>query len=88
MEFELYRPLWVHLGILPEDDVNKRDERLDSFVLLNMSIHIGEEVAKKKWEIWNASDPKLREWVTTTEAKQDAIDERFDTLANESELER
>lgn len=27
---EAYRPLWVHLGILPEDEVHKKDETLNN----------------------------------------------------------
>ena len=86
-EFELYRPLWVHLGILSEDDVRKRDETLDSFALLNMSIRIDEEVEKKEREIWNASDPKLRAWIAAEEAKLNAVMARSETLVGE-ELER
>ena len=85
--FDLHRPLWVHLGILPEDEVNKRDETLDSFALLNMSIRIGEAAEKKEREIWNASDPNLRAWMAAEEAKFNAIMARSETLVGE-ELER
>ena len=85
--FDLHVPLWVHLGILPEDGINKRDETLDSFALLNMSIRIGEETEKKEREIWNASEPNLRAWIAAEEAKFNAIMVRSETLVGE-ELER
>ena len=85
--FDLHVPLWVHLGILPEDNVNKRDETLDSFALLNMSIRIGEEVEKKEREIWNASDPKMQAWIAAEEAKLNAVMARSETLVGE-ELDR
>ena len=86
-EFELYRPLRVHLGILPEDEVHKQDKTLDSFALLNMSIRIDGEVGRKNQEIWNASDPTMRAWIAAEKAKQKAIDERVVALVDE-ELER
>ena len=33
LEFELYRTLQVHLGIFPEDEINKQDATIDSFCL-------------------------------------------------------
>ena len=86
-EFELYRPLRVHLGILPEDETNKQDKTLDYRALLNMSIRIGDEVGRKKQEIWNASDPNLRAWIAAEKAKDNALMAREATLVGE-ELER
>ncbi len=34
---EVFRPLWVHLGIFPEDEVNKKDETLNNGALLQMA---------------------------------------------------
>ncbi len=86
-EFELHRPLWVHLGFLPEDDTNKQDQTLQYIDLLSMSLRIGDEAEKKKQELWDAADPQLRAWITAENAKQDAFDDRADTLTNEAELE-
>ena len=86
-EFDLRMPLWVHLGILPEDETNKQDKTLNYRALLDMTIRIGEEVARKNQELWNASDPKLRAWIAAEEAKDNAVMARSDTLVGE-ELER
>ena len=86
-EFDLRMPLWVHLGILPEDEVHKQDQTLNYGALLDMTIRIGEEVGRKDMELWNASDPKLRAWIAAEEAKDNAVMARSDTLVGE-ELER
>ena len=86
-KLDLHVPLWVHLGILSEDNIHKQDKTLNYSALLNMSIRIGEEVEKKEREIWNASDPNMRAWMAAEEAKQNAIDERGFALVGE-ELER
>lgn len=76
--FDLHVPLWVHLGILQEDNVNKRDESLDSFALLSIFIRISEDAKKKEREIWIAAE----------EAKFNSISDRGATLTNEAELDR
>lgn len=86
-EFDLHVPLWVHLGILPEDEVNKQDKTLNYSALLDMTILFGEEVARKDREIWNASDPNMRAWMAAKSAKLDAVMARSNTLVGE-ELER
>ena len=49
---ELHRPLWVHLGILQEDDVNKRDETLKFYDLINnIAVRIDEQNIKRKREL-------------------------------------
>ncbi len=85
--FELHRPLWVHLGFLPEDNVHKQDKTLKYADLLSMSVRIGYAVEKKDRELWDAADPKLRAWITAENAKQDAFDDRAATLTTEAELE-
>ena len=86
-EFELYRPLWVHLGFLPEDNVHKQDKTLKYIDLISMAVRIDDEDTKKRQELWNAADPKLRAWITAEEAKQAAFDDRADTLTTEAELD-
>ena len=86
-EFDLHRPLWVHLGFLPEDEIHKQDKTLNYRALLDMTILLGKEVARKNREIWNASDPNLRAWIAAEEAKDNAVMARSDTLVGE-ELER
>lgn len=86
-EFELYRPLWVHLGILPEDDVHKQDKTLQYIDLLSMSNRIFDEAQKKKQELFDAADPKLRAWITAENEKEWAFDDRAATLTNEAERE-
>ncbi len=86
-EFDLHRPLWVHLGILPEDETNKQDKTLNYGALLDMAIRISGEVGKKNRELWNASDPNLRAWIAAEEAKDNAVMAREATLVGE-ELER
>lgn len=49
--FELYRPLWIHLGFLPEDNVHKQDKTLQYYDLLSMSVRIAGEARKKEQEI-------------------------------------
>lgn len=85
--FELHRPLWVHLGFLPEDNVHKQDKTLQYYDLLSMSIRIGDAAQKKDQELWDAADPKLRAWITAENAKQDAFDDREFTLTTEAERE-
>lgn len=86
-EFELHRPLWVHLGFLPEDETNKQDKTLQYYDLLSMSNRLDREARKKEQELWDAADPKLRAWITAEKAKHDAIGDRIETLANENEAE-
>lgn len=62
--------LWVHRGILPEDDVR---------------LPAGPE---KKREIGSARKPALQAWITTQNAKPEAIDDRLDALRNEAESDR
>ena len=84
---ELHRPLWVHLGFLPEDDVHKQDKTLQYIDLLSMSNRLAREARKKEQELWDAADPQLRAWITAENAKQDAFDDREFTLTTEAELE-
>ena len=86
-EFELHRPLWVHLDILPEDETNKQDKTLKYIDLLKMSIRIGGEVGRKNQELWNASDPNMRAWTAAEKAKDNAVMAREATLVGE-ELDR
>ena len=86
-KFELHRPLWVHLGFLPEDETNKQDKTLKYIDLISMAVRIGDAAQKKEQELWNAADPKLRAWITAEKAKQAAFDDRADTLTTEAELE-
>lgn len=86
--FELYRPLWVHLGFLPEDNVHKQDKTLQYYGLISMAVRLAEEARKKEQELWDAANPKLRAWITAEDAKHDAIEDRAETLTNEAELER
>ena len=85
--FELHRPLWVHLGFLPEDETNKQDQTLQYIDLISMSVRIYDEAQKKKQELWDAADPQLRAWITAEEAKQAAFDDREFTLTTEAEIE-
>lgn len=48
---ELHRPLWVHLSILQEDDVNKWDETLKFYDLINIAVRIDEQDIKRKREL-------------------------------------
>ena len=86
-EFELHRPLWVHLGFLPEDETNKQDQTLQYADLISMAARIDREATKKEQELWDAADPKLRAWITAENAKQDAFDDREFTLTTEAERE-
>ena len=84
---ELHRPLWVHLGFLPEDETNKQDKTLQYADLLSMSVRIGDAAQKKRQELWDAADPKLRAWITAENEKEWAFDDRAETLTNEAEIE-
>ena len=86
-EFELHRPLWVHLGFLPEDETNKQDKTLQYADLISMAARFGREAQKKRQELWDAADPKLRAWITAENAKHAAVEDRIETLANENEAE-
>ena len=86
-EFELHRPLWVHLGFLPEDETNKQDQTLQYADLISMAARLGREATKKEQELWDAADPKLRAWITAEEEKQWAFDDREFTLTTEAERE-
>ena len=86
-EFELHRPLWVHLGFLPEDETNKQDKTLQYYDLISMDARIGREAQKKRQELWDAADPKLRAWITAENVKHAAVEDRIETLANENEAE-
>ena len=86
-KFELHVPLWVHLGFLPEDEVNKQDKTLQYYDLISMAVRIGEAAQKKEQEFWDAADPKLRAWITAEEAKHDAVQDRIETLTNENAAE-
>ena len=85
--FELHRPLWVHLGFLPEDETNKQDQTLQYIDLLSMSNRLAREARKKEQELWDAADPQLRAWITAEEEKEWAFDDRAATLTNEAEIE-
>lgn len=87
-KFDLHVPLWVHLGFLPEDNVHKQDKTLQYYDLLSMSNRLDREARKKEQELWDAADPKLHAWITAEDAKHDAIEDRAETLTNESELDR
>ena len=85
--FDLHRPLWVHLGFLPEDDVHKQNKTLQYADLISMAARLGREARKKDQELWDAADPKLRAGITAEKAKRSAIMDRIETLANENEAE-
>ena len=84
-ELELHRPLWVHLGFLPEDETNKQDQTLQYIDLLSMSLRLGDEARKKERELWDAADPNLRAWITAENEKLWAVLDRADTLTTEAE---
>ena len=54
------RPLWVHLGILPEDEVNKRDETLNYDVLLQMANNAHKKRKRREQEIWAAQSQQSK----------------------------
>lgn len=47
----------------------------------------GREAQKKRQELWDAADPQLRAWITAKNEKEEAFDDRVDTLTNEAEIE-
>ena len=80
---ELYRPLWVHLGILPEDEVNKKDETINNGALLQMSSDARGKRKQRQQAIWDGRSQELKTW----QAEEEKIKARFATMTNE-EIER
>ena len=58
---------WVHLGILPEDDVNKRNKSLDYSALIRLSARIGKQVEQRDRELLAAQSSKFKAWYTSEE---------------------
>ena len=80
---EAYRPLWVHLGILPEDEVHKKDETLNNGALLQMSSDAHDNADRRQQAIWDGRPQELKTW----QAEEEKIEARFATMTNE-ELDR
>ena len=82
-KLEAYRPLWVHLGILPEDEVHKKDETINNGALLQMSSDARDKAKRRQQAIWDGRSQELKTW----QAEEEKIEARFDTMTNE-EIER
>ncbi len=82
-ELELHRLLWAHFSILPEDDVNKLDETLKYYDLINMAVHIDEQDTKRNRELLDAQSPEFKAWRTFKKL----ADDRMMTLTD-AEFER
>ena len=80
---EAFRPLWVHLGVLPEDEVNKKDETLNNGALLQMGAEARANAKRRQQAIWDGRSQELKTW----QAEEEKIEARFDTMTNE-EIER
>ena len=76
---EAYRPLWVHPGILPEDEVNKKDETLNNGALLQMGSDAHANADRRKQAIWDGRSQELKTW----QAEEEKIKARFATMTNE-----
>ena len=82
-ELEAFRPLWVHLGILPEDEVNKKDETLNNGALLQMWPEARANAKRRQQAIWDGRSQELKTW----QAEEEKLNARFSTMTNE-EIER
>ena len=80
---EVFRPLWVHLGILPEDEVNKQDETLNNGALLKMWTDARNNADQREQAIWDRQSQEFKIW----KAGQEMIEVRVSTLTEE-ELDR
>ena len=80
---EAFRPLWVHLGILPEDEVHKKDETLNNGALLQMADDAHDNAERRQQAIWDGQSQELKTW----KAGQERIEVRVATLTEE-ELDR
>lgn len=80
---EAYRPLWVHLGILPEDEVHKKDETLNNGALLKMWMDASNNADRRQQAIWDGQSQEFKTW----KAGQEMIEVRVATLTEE-ELDR
>ena len=80
---EAYRPLWVHLGILPEDEVHKKDETLNNGALLQMGNNASVNAKWRQQAIWDGQSQEFKTW----KAGQEMIEVRVATLTEE-ELDR
>ena len=80
---EVFRPLWVHLGILPEDNVHKRDETITNGALLQMANDAHDKIKQRHQAIWARQSQELKTW----KAGQEMVEVRVSTLAGE-ELDR
>ncbi len=82
-ELEAFRPLWVHLGILPEDEVHKKDETINNGALLQMWPEARAKAKRRQQAIWDGRPQELKTW----QAEEEKIKARFATMTNE-EIER
>ncbi len=80
---EVFRPLWVHLGILPEDEVNKQDETLNNGALLKIWTDARNNADRREQAIWDRQSQEFKIW----KAGQEMIEVRVSTLTEE-ELDR
>ena len=80
---EVFRPLWVHLGILPEDEVHKKDETLNNGALLQMGSEAHANADRRTQAIWDGRPQELKTW----QSEEEKIKARFATMTNE-EIER
>ncbi len=78
-KLEAYRPLWVHLGILPEDEVHKKDETINNGALLQMGSDARANAERRQQAIWDGRSQELKTW----QAEEEKIEARFDTMTNE-----
>ena len=76
---EAFRPLWVHLGILPEDEVHKKDETLNNGALLQMDNNAHDNADRRQQAIWDGRAQELKTW----QAEEEKLNARFATMTNE-----
>ena len=80
---EVFGSLWVHLGIVPEDEVHKQDEALNNGALLQKANDAHDKRKQRQQAIWDGWSQEFKTW----KAGQEKINTRFATMTNE-EIER